>query len=282
MQRRHLNRAPASPELGAMLRHWRDLRGTSQLGLSGHTGLSQRHISFIESGRSSPSRQTLMDIAQALDVPLRDRNSLLLAAGYAPSYSEAPWNAAEMQGITRALERMLRQHEPFPAVVMDRYWNVLATNEAAPRFFNCFIDMKKRTGPRNMLHLMFDPDGMRPHIADWDQVAPTLIHRIARESVGRVTDKKTQELIAALLGYPGIKAEWKTPKAVPPTSTLPVIPLGFNHNDATLRYFSMVTTVGTPQTISAQELRIECLFPVDGSTEALHLKLMSRAPPRDH
>jgi transcriptional regulator with XRE-family HTH domain len=265
-----------------MLRHWRDLRGTSQLELSSHTGLSQRHISFIESGRSSPSRQTLVDIAQALDVPLRERNSLLLAAGYAPIYSEAPWNAAEMQGVTRALERMLRQHEPFPAVVMDRYWNVLVANAAAPRFFNCFIDMKKRTGPRNMLHLMFDPDGMRPHIADWDQVAPALIQRIARESVGRVTDQKTQDLITALLGYPGIKAEWKTPKAAPTTPTLPVIPLGFNHNDATLRYFSMVTTVGTPQTISAQELRVECLFPVDESTEVLHLELMSRAPAGDH
>jgi transcriptional regulator with XRE-family HTH domain len=282
MQPRRLHRAPESSELGAMLRHWRALRATSQLELSNHTGLSQRHISFIESGRSSPSRQTLMDIAQALDVPLRDRNSLLLAAGYAPIYSEAPWNAAEMQGVTRALERMLRQHEPFPAVVMDRYWNVLVTNDAAPRFFNCFINMKKRTGPRNMLHLMFDPDGMRPHIADWDQVAPTLIQRIARESIGRVTDQKTQELITALLGYPGIKAEWKTPKAVPTTPSLPVIPLGFNHNDATLRYFSMVTTVGTPQTISAQELRVECLFPVDESTEALHLNLMSRAPARDH
>lgn len=278
MEPRKLNSAPASPELGAMLRHWRDLRGTSQLELSSHTGVSQRHISFIESGRSSPSRQTLMDIAQALDVPLRDRNSLLLAAGYAPVYSAAPWNAAEMQGVTRALERILRQHEPFPAVVMDRYWNVLVTNEAAPRFFNSFIDMKKRTGPRNMLHLMFDPDGMRPHVADWDQVAPTLIHRIARESVGHVTDSKTQELITAILSYPGTKAEWKTPRAVPTTPTLPVIPLGFIYNSATLRYFSMVTTVGTPQTIAAQELRIECLFPVDESTEALHLELMSRAP----
>ncbi len=278
MEPHHLNRAPASPELGAMLRHWRDLRGTSQLELSSNTGFSQRHISFIESGRSSPSRQTLMVIAQALDVPLRDRNSLLLAAGYAPVYSAAPWNAAEMQGVTRALERILRQHEPFPAVVMDRYWNVLVTNEAAPRFFNSFIDMKKRTGPRNMLHLMFDPDGMRPHVADWDQVAPTLIHRIARESVGHVTDSKTQELITAILSYPGTKAEWKTPRAVPTTPTLPVIPLGFIYNSATLRYFSMVTTVGTPQTIAAQELRIECLFPVDESAEALHLELMSRAP----
>jgi transcriptional regulator with XRE-family HTH domain len=281
MQRRNLDSAPASSELGTMLRHWRDLRGTSQLELSSHTGVSQRHISFIESGRSSPSRQTLMDIAQALDVPLRDRNSLLLAAGYAPIYSAAPWNAGEMQGVTRALERMLRQHEPFPAVVMDRYWNVLVTNEAAPRFFNSFIDMKRRTGPRNMLHLLFDPDGMRPHIADWDQVAPTLIHRIARESVGHVTDLKTQELITALLSYPGTKGEWKTPRAVPATPTLPVIPLGFIHNSETLRYFSMVTTVGTPQTIAAQELRIECLFPVDESTEARHLELMSRAPIQD-
>jgi len=281
MQRRNLDSAPASSELGTMLRHWRDLRGMSQLELSSHTGVSQRHISFIESGRSSPSRQTLMDLAQALDVPLRDRNSLLLAAGYAPIYSAAPWNAGEMQGVTRALERMLRQHEPFPAVVMDRHWNVLVTNEAAPRFFNSFIDMKRRTGPRNMLHLLFDPDGMRPHIADWDQVAPTLIHRIARESVGHVTDLKTQELITALLSYPGAKGEWKTPRAVPTTPTLPVIPLGFIHNSETLRYFSMVTTVGTPQTIAAQELRIECLFPVDESTEARHLKLMSRAPIQD-
>src|SRR5580698_9457631 len=102
MERQHHNRVSASPELGRMLRHWRDLRGTSQLELSSHTGVSQRHISFIESGRSSPGRQTLMAIAQALDVALHDRNSLLLAAGYAPLYSEAPWNAAEMRGVTRA------------------------------------------------------------------------------------------------------------------------------------------------------------------------------------
>ena len=277
MEPNHLNRAPPAPELGAMLRHWRDLRGTSQLELSGQTGFSQRHISFIESGRSSPSRQTLMGIAQALDVPLGERNSLLLAAGYAPIYSEPAWNADEMQGVTRALERILRQHEPFPAVVMDRYWNILVANEAAPHFFNQFIDMKARTGPRNMLHLMFDPEGMRPYVADWDEVAPTLIQRIARETVGHVTDAKTQELIAALLSYPGAKAEWKIPRALAMPPTLPVIPLGFIHGSGTLRYFSMVTTVGTPQTITAQELRIECLFPVDEGTEALHLELMSRS-----
>ena len=96
-----------------------------------------------------------------LDVPLRERNALLLSAGFAPVYSEAAWNLAQMQSVTKALERILHQHEPFPALVMDRYWNVLMTNDSAPRFFNCFIDMSRRNkGPRNMLHLIFDPDGI--------------------------------------------------------------------------------------------------------------------------
>ena len=272
-----LRTAPSPNELGALLRHWRAVRRTSQLDLSIHTGVSQRHISFIESGRSSPSRQTLMDIAQGLDIPLRDRNALLLAAGYAPLFSEGPWDAVEMQGVTRALERMLHQHEPYPAIVMDRYWNVLLTNEAAPRFFNCFTDMAKRKSPRNMLHLMFDPDGMRPFIADWEQVAQTLIHRVYRESVGRVIDEKTKELVAALLSYPDIKAQWKTPKAPSIAPVLPVIPIGIIHRDQTLRYFSMITTVGTPQTVAAQELRIECLFPVDEATEHYHERLLRSA-----
>jgi transcriptional regulator with XRE-family HTH domain len=168
----NLNSKLPATELGVLLRHWRDTRGRSQIDLSLDAGVSQRHISFIESGRSVPSRQMLMDLAQALDVPLRERNTLLLAAGYAPLYAESAWNAQEMQSVTRAMERILRQHEPFPALVMDRYWNVLMTNDAAPRFFNCFIDMAARTGPRNMLHLVFDPQGMRPFVANWEAVAP--------------------------------------------------------------------------------------------------------------
>src|SRR5882724_617069 len=181
-------------ELGALLRHWRDMRGRSQIELSMDTGVSQRHISFIESGRSTPSRQTLMDIAQGLDIPLRERNALLLAAGYAPIYSEGAWNAPEMQSVNSALRRILRQHDPFPALVLDRYWHVLMTNESAPRFFNCFIDIAARPSPRNMLHLMFDPQGMRPFVANWQSVAQSLIRRVYRESVGRVVDDQTREL----------------------------------------------------------------------------------------
>jgi transcriptional regulator with XRE-family HTH domain len=266
---------PAANELGVLLRHWRDLRGKSQFDLSLDTGVSQRHISFIESGRSIPGRQTLLEIAQALDIPLRDRNSLLLAAGYAPIYSEGAWNGPEMQSVTGALERMLRQHEPFPAVVMDRYWDVLMTNEAAPRFFNCFIDMAARKTPRNLLHLMFDPNGMRPFIANWEAVAKSLFQRVYRESVGRVIDDRTRALLAALLAYPDVKTEWKNPVEL---SAMPVIPIGFVRGDQVLSYFSMVTTVGTPQTIAAQELRIECMFPADAASEAHHRKMMGSPP----
>jgi transcriptional regulator with XRE-family HTH domain len=263
-----------TPNLGVLLRHWRDLRGRSQLDLSLDTGISQRQISFVESGRSVPGRQTLMTIAQALDIPLRDRNTLLLAAGYAPMFSESPWDSAEMTSVTNALKRMLRQHEPFPAVVMDRYWNVLMTNESAPRFFGCFIDMDARQGPRNILHLMFDPLGMRPFVANWPDVARSLFERVYRESIGRVVDDRTKALLAELLAYPDVKGEWKNPVAI---GFMPTIPLGLIRGDRVLNYFSMVTTVGTPQTVAAQELRIECMFPADEATEVHHAEMMAAA-----
>jgi transcriptional regulator with XRE-family HTH domain len=268
-------RTNITPDLGVLLRHWRDLRGRSQLDLSLDTGISQKQISFVESGRSVPGRQTLMTIAEALDVPLRDRNNLLLAAGYAPMFSEAAWDSVEMTSVTKALTRMLRQHEPFPALVMDRYWNVLMTNEAAPRFFGCFIDMAARQGPRNMLHLMFDPQGMRPFVANWEDVAKSLFERVYRESIGRVVDGRTKALLAELLAYPGVKSEWKNPVAI---GFMPTIPLGFVRGDRVLNYFSMVTTVGTPQTVAAQELRIECMFPADEATEIHHAEMMAGKP----
>jgi len=264
-------------ELRMLLRHWRDVRGRSQLDLSVDSGVSQRHISFIESGRSVPSRGKLLDIAEALDVPLRERNTLLLAAGYAPIYADGAWDAPDMQGVAGALRRMLRQHEPFPALVMDRYWNVLMTNEAAPRFFNRFIDLTARPAPRNLLHLMFDPAGMRPFIANWGDAAKGLLARVHRESVGRVVDEKTRALLSALLAYPDVRAEWQAPKQ---PAAMPVIPLGFMRDGEVLNYFSLVTTVGTPLTITAQELRLECMFPADDATERHHTVLMGRGSGR--
>jgi transcriptional regulator with XRE-family HTH domain len=275
-----MNAASANPkappnELGDLLRYWRDARGVSQLDLSLEAGVSQRQISFIESGRSVPGRETLLTLAQTLEVPLRERNALLLAAGYAPVYSEAPWNVQEMHGVIRALERVVRQHEPFPAIVMDRHWNVLMTNDAAPRFFDCFIDMASRKSPRNMLHLIFDPQGMRPFVADWDTTSRSLLQRVHRESVGHVIDAGTRNLLDELLAYPDVPRDWKTYHGPATAATMPVIPLGFISEGAVLRYFSMVTTVGTPQNVAAQELRLECMFPADDETEARHRQLLA-------
>src|SRR3569833_241259 len=142
-------------ELGQLLRYWREARNRSQMALSLDAGVSQRHLSFIEIGRSVPSRETLLGIADALEVPFRDRNTLLLAAGYAPMYADSEWTEREMGHLTRALERLLRQHEPFPAIVMDRYWNVLLAISAAPHFFNLFVDLEARPKTRILLFFLF-------------------------------------------------------------------------------------------------------------------------------
>src|SRR5260370_18756046 len=175
-------------ERGGLVRYWRQQRGKSQLDLSLDTGVSQRHISFVESGRSVPSRELLLILAKTMDVPLREQNALLLASGYAPVYLESTWDAPEMTVIGKVIDRMLAQHEPHPALVMDRYWNVLKTNEASPRFFGSFVDLYTRPRPRETLHLLFDPSGIRPFLEVWQDVASGLLQRLSRQAVGHVTD----------------------------------------------------------------------------------------------
>jgi transcriptional regulator with XRE-family HTH domain len=243
--------------LGELLRYWRRQRGKSQLHLSLDTGVSQRHISFVESGRSVPSRYLLLGLCKSLDVPLREQNALLLAAGFAPVHVESSWDSAEMAMVRRALDRVLNQHEPYPALVLDRYWNVLRTNEAAPLFFGQFVDLARFPKPRNLLHLIFDPAGLRPSIEDWETVAAGLLQRVSREAVGHVDDPRTQELVKSLNRYPGaeVLADADQPQ-------LPVLPITFVKNRQRYSFFSMITTVGLPQDITAQEFRVECMYPV--------------------
>lgn len=261
--------------LGELLKHWRQRRGCSQLALALDTGVSQRHLSFVESGRSQPSRALLMRLADALDVPLRDRNPLWLAAGYAPAYADTPWdaqwNADEMRVIRRALERMLRLHAPFPAIVLDRGWNVLMTNDAAPQFFGSFVDLSRHAKPRNLLRLMLDPQGMRPFVHDWPSVARNLLARIRREAVGGIVDGSTQPFTSALATLCDTTDDPLAEPSDDPTARLPVVPIGFIKDGTVLNYFSMVSTVGTPQATVAQELRVECMFPADQATERWHL-----------
>jgi len=249
---------PAVPRIGELLRYWRHERGKSQLDLSLDTGISQRHLSFVESGRSSPSRELLSIVSDALNIPLRERNALLLASGYAPQYTEQSMNAEQMAIVTRAIDRMLQQHEPHPALVLDRHWYVVRTNDAAPRFFGSFIDLEKRPKPRNLLDLMFDPAGMRPFVEDWEKVAAGLLQRVRREALGQVLDAELQKLLRRWREYPGVAG--LKPLFAPQS---PVLPIVFRRGQQRFSYFSLITTVGTPQCITAQELRVECMFPSD-------------------
>ncbi len=244
--------------IGDLLRYWRGQRGFSQLDLALEGGTSQRHLSFIESGRSVPSRSMLVMLSEALDIPLRERNALLLVAGYAPLYAEASLDDATMKVVTSAIDQMLSNNEPHPALLIDRYWNVLRTNASAPAFFGSMIDLAAFPKPRNLLELTFDPAGLRAHIEDWETVAAGLLQRVRREALGLVIDDRLQALLNKLKRYPGAE------KLLVSTSLdSPILPITFRRGAERISYFSLVTTIGTPQTVTAQELRLECMFPID-------------------
>ena len=160
--------------------------------------------------------------------------------------------------VTQAVGRMLQQHEPHPALVLDRHWNVVRTNDAAPRFFGSFVNLEARPKPRNLLDLMFDPAGMRPFVEEWEKVAAGLLQRVRREAVGQVLDAELQKLLKRLREYPGVAGLKSSPA---PQS--PVLPIVFRRGSQRFSYFSLITTVGTPQCITAQELRVECMFPAE-------------------
>ena len=179
----------ASGTFGELLKHWRSHRNFSQLDLSMASDVSQRHISFLESGRSHPSREMILKLATVLDIPLRQQNKMLTTAGFAPIYSAFDLCAPEVAPIRRALTFTLRQQEPYPALVMDRYWNQLTHNEGAKKLFSwLFADraMPEATisnGMPNLMKLMLHPDGVRADVENWAAIAPHLIHRVHRERV---------------------------------------------------------------------------------------------------
>lgn len=259
---------------GSLLLHWRKQRHLSQLALATLAGVSTRHVCFIETGRASPSRDMVLLLARALDVPLRERNALLLSAGFAPSFTESALDAPQLSAVRGALDAILRQQEPFPAVVMDRWWDVVGRNQAAITFFAALLGERVVPGPANVLRTMFHPHGARPHVTNWEDVAQALLARVQREAVGGTPDKKTNALLAEILRYPGVPQAFRS--VSPAVPLLPIVPVSFALGDLTLRFFSTVTTFGTPQDVTAQELRIECFFPVDAETERAARELLSR------
>lgn len=257
-----------APPVGRLLRHWRRVRHQSQLALALEAGVSARHLSFVETGRARPSREMVLTLARTLEVPLREQNELLLAAGFAPAYRESDLDGPEMTAARRALDHILRHQEPHPAVVMDRHWNLLRTNGGAARLFGLFLDLEALPSPVNVLRLIFDPEGLRRFVVRWEELAPALLQRLHREALGGVLDEDAEDLLAELLARPGVPARWRTPDLAAPPS--PFVPVELDAGDGRrFRYFSTVTTLGTPRDVTLQEVRLECFFPADEATVAL-------------
>jgi transcriptional regulator with XRE-family HTH domain len=256
----------APPELGAQLRHWRSVRGMSQLDLASEAASTPRYVSFVETGRSRPSRQMVVRLARALDVPLRERNELLLAAGFAPLYTREPLDSPLLQRVEQALASMLAQHDPLPAVVMDRAWNLQRANAGAVRLFTRLFDPEPMPEAANVLRLIVEPGPVRDRIGNWDDVVPALLERARREAVGGVFDPETAEVVTTLRSRADV-APLLADRDVE-AALVPVVDLRFHVDGAELAFFSVVSTIGTPIDVTAQELRVEAFAPADADTAA--------------
>jgi transcriptional regulator with XRE-family HTH domain len=263
-------------KFGRMLRQWRNALRVSQLDLALSAGASQRHLSFIETGRAVPSRQMVMRLAEALDLPMRHRNELLVAAGFAPAFRQTALAEPMMGGVKTALDFILRQQEPYPALVVDRRWDVVARNAAAARMRRAFLDEHKvaaaGAAARNAMKLIFDPLLYRPWVVDWQETARQILLRLWHEARSGADGEAARQLLRELLEYPGVpQASYDA--MGPPNEPLMTVTL--RRGPVQLKYFSTLSTFGTPQDITLQELRIKCFFPADEASAALFFRLKS-------
>ncbi|MGB0560429.1 MAG: helix-turn-helix domain-containing protein [Spirulinaceae cyanobacterium] len=259
---------PLPPTFPTLCRQWRKLRKFSQLDLALVAGVSQRHVSWLETGRSQPSRAMIVRLSEAMEIPLRDRNVLLQAAGYAATYFETALEEPMMAPILEVLNQVLQNHEPLPAVVVDRVWTLKKANRAAELLFSlggdpqALLDTIGANGEFNLALLTLHPQGLRPYITNWEQIAPSLVRRLRNEALvshDPTLQQRFSEYIA--LAEPIEETPLSTP------GLLPVLPLALNFHGLELSLFSVISSFGTPQDITADELRIETFYPMNAQTE---------------
>jgi transcriptional regulator with XRE-family HTH domain len=265
-----LGSEPGNLAFGTLLRHWRTNRRLTQLDLATEAGISARHLSFLETGRAQPSREMVQLLAGMLDVPLSERNALLVGAGYAPAYGARPLGAPEFEHIRRALEFTLRQQEPFPALVFDGFHDIVMRNEASQRIFALFRGGLPAGQTVNGLRTVFDPQGLRPYIVNWDEMAECLLQSLHRQIVDTGSDALIQ-LRDEILSFPGVPTRFRTLAALP--ADPPIINLDLRKGDLALSFFSAVTFIGRTRDITLQDLKIECFFPADAATETFCRRL---------
>ena len=251
-----------SPHAGQLLREWRTRRNLSQLELASGAAVSSRHLSFIETGRARPSREMVLHLADRLEVPLRERNRLLLAAGFAPAYGERPLESDEMAPVREALERFLQAHEPYPALVLDRHWNLVRANGAISSLLNG-VAQHLLEPPVNALRATLHPEGMAPRILNFDEWSAHLVHRLRRE-VAHTGDHELAALLDEVLAYPGVRSDPPAPEAAAAAEI--VLPVQLSSGTATLSFFSTVTTFGTAADITLAELTVEAFYPANAET----------------
>jgi transcriptional regulator with XRE-family HTH domain len=242
---------------------WRKRRGLSQLKLAMAAACSQRHLSFLELGRTKPSREMVLRLTAALDVPLRHSNELLLAAGYAPVWTEIGLDAAALTPIRNALDHILTQQEPYPAVVVDRRWNVLQANRGAAALVEFLLGPAMPDAPLNLADALVAPDLLRPHLANWADVVRYFLRTVEADAAADGA-AETAALLERLLSYNGVRSV--TAAATAHAAEGAVLPMHFQKDGTQLSLFTTIATLGTPQDITLQELRIECFFPMDDET----------------
>jgi transcriptional regulator with XRE-family HTH domain len=254
--------------VGDLLREWRQRRRMSQLVLATEAQISTRHLSFVESGRAQPSREMLMHLAEQLDVPLRARNALLVAAGYAPLYAERALNDPHLDAAREAVQLVLHGHEPYPALAIDRHWTMVAANGAlAPLVARA--DPRLLAPPVNVLRLSLHPDGLAPHIVDWAGWRAHVLQRVERQAQAS-GDATLAALVEELAAYPAPEGANLEPSREPAPLADVVVPFRVRTDIGLLSFFSTTTVFGSPVDVTLSELAIEAFFPADAATgEAL-------------
>jgi transcriptional regulator with XRE-family HTH domain len=250
---------------GDALRDWRRHRGLSQLDLSLEAEVSPRHLSFLETGRSSPSQEMVLRLLGALRVPLWDRNRLLLAAGYAPAYGESSLDDDSLSQVKYAIRLLLRRHEPYPAYAMDGAWNVIEANGA----FLASLGAPAGDGaePVNVLRLLCAPHPFRPLVANWEEVTRAVLLRVRRQLDAPNPPAALGAVVDEIRSYPGVEPLFRAIGA--PARRGPFIPIEVRSGDDTLRWLTTLVTIGGALDVTLDELVVECFFPADGETDRL-------------
>lgn len=251
---------------GRLLKDWRGRRGLSQLDLSIAAHTTQRHLSFIESGRATPSRDMVLRLGATLSLPLRQQNALLLAAGYAPAWKQRDLSAPDLAVVNSALDYMLGQHEPYPAFVINRCWDLLRANRGALKmteFLTGAILPLPPAEPVNLAVALLAPEGLRPFIVNWQEVALYFIRGVQADAhVDAMSE--TADLLRRLSALPDVPA--LSELIAPEEGQSPILPIHFRRDGTSLRLFTIIATLGTPRDVTVEEIRIEFFFPMDETT----------------